>query len=158
MEAMSQGRRPREEGQALVELVLVGNLLAVLMLAIFQFGIAFSHYIDVTDAARAGARKAATSGALAVLDAARQTTATTAGQASAYNSLGCSPPPASCWANGMLVTWKFGNETGTSGWIAGNSVTATVSVPLTISILGVSLPSPSTLQSSATMRIEKAAA
>jgi Flp pilus assembly protein TadG len=129
------------------------------MLAIFQFGVAFAHYIDVTDAARAAARKAATKGAdTAITDvvanAAARTQAEADGTAAAYNSLGC-PDPTHCWASGMTVTPSYGNESGTGNWVAGNSVTMTVSVPLKISILGVTLPGPRTLRSSSTMRIER---
>src|SRR5581483_10670738 len=49
-----------ERGQAAVEFALVLPLLLVLLLGIVQFGIAFSHYVTLTDAARVGARKAIT--------------------------------------------------------------------------------------------------
>ena len=49
-----------EPGQAAVEFALVLPLLLVLLLGIVQFGIAFSHYVTLTDAARVGARKAIT--------------------------------------------------------------------------------------------------
>jgi Flp pilus assembly protein TadG len=51
----------REEGQAAVEMALVLPILVVLLLAIAQFGIAFNNYVTLTDATRAGARKAAVS-------------------------------------------------------------------------------------------------
>lgn len=47
-----------EQGQAAVEFALVAPVLIVLLLAIVQAGIAFNHYLAVTDAARAGARRA----------------------------------------------------------------------------------------------------
>jgi Flp pilus assembly protein TadG len=50
-----------EEGQAMTELALVMPIFAVLILAIVQFGIAFNNYLTLTDATRAGARKAAVS-------------------------------------------------------------------------------------------------
>lgn len=46
------------DGQAAVEFALVLPALMALLLGIIQCGIAFSHYITVTDAARAAARKA----------------------------------------------------------------------------------------------------
>jgi Flp pilus assembly protein TadG len=50
---------PRSErGQAAVEFALVLPILAVLLLAIIEVGIAFSHYVTLTDAARVGARNA----------------------------------------------------------------------------------------------------
>lgn len=50
-----------ERGQTMTELALVLPLLLVLLLGIIQFGIAFNHYVTLTDAVRAGARKAAVS-------------------------------------------------------------------------------------------------
>jgi Flp pilus assembly protein TadG len=51
----------REHGQAMVEFALVLPLLMALLLGIIQFGIVFNNYITLTDATRAGARKAAVS-------------------------------------------------------------------------------------------------
>jgi Flp pilus assembly protein TadG len=53
--------RRREDGQATAEFALVLPLLVVVLLAIIQFGIAFNNYLTLTDATRAGARKAAVS-------------------------------------------------------------------------------------------------
>ena len=50
-----------ERGQAMVEFALVLPILMALLLGIIQFGIVFNNYITLTDAARAGARKAAVS-------------------------------------------------------------------------------------------------
>ncbi len=47
-----------ERGQTAVEFALIAPLLVVLLLGIIQFGIAFHNYVTITDAARAGARKA----------------------------------------------------------------------------------------------------
>ncbi len=47
-----------ERGQTAVEFALIAPLLVILLLAIIQFGIAFHNYVTITDAARAGARKA----------------------------------------------------------------------------------------------------
>ncbi|MGH3001858.1 MAG: TadE/TadG family type IV pilus assembly protein [Gaiellaceae bacterium] len=51
----------KEGGQAMTELALVMPIFALLILAIVQFGIAFNNYLTLTDATRAGARKAAVS-------------------------------------------------------------------------------------------------
>jgi Flp pilus assembly protein TadG len=48
-----------ESGQAMTEFALVLPVLALLLFAVIQFGITFNNYITVTDAVRAGARKAA---------------------------------------------------------------------------------------------------
>jgi TadE-like protein len=47
-----------EQGQALTEFALALPILALLLFAVIQFGIAFNNYVTLTDATRAGARKA----------------------------------------------------------------------------------------------------
>ena len=47
-----------ERGQTAVEFALVAPILIVLLLGIIQVGVAFHDYVTLTDAARAGARKA----------------------------------------------------------------------------------------------------
>jgi Flp pilus assembly protein TadG len=54
-------RRSQESGQTLVEFALVLPIMALLLFAIVQFGVLFWTYIDLTSAAREGARKAAVS-------------------------------------------------------------------------------------------------
>ena len=48
-----------ERGQSMTEFALVLPLLVLILFSIIQFGIAFNNYITLTDAVRAGARKAA---------------------------------------------------------------------------------------------------
>ena len=48
-----------QQGQAATEFALVLPILALLLFGIIQLGVVFNHYVTVTDAARAGARKAA---------------------------------------------------------------------------------------------------
>ena len=48
-----------ERGQTMAEFAVVLPILVVLLFGIMQFGIAFNNYVTLTDAARAGARKAA---------------------------------------------------------------------------------------------------
>ena len=43
----------------MVEFALVLPILLMLLLGVIQFGIAFNHYLAVTDAVRAGARQGA---------------------------------------------------------------------------------------------------
>jgi Flp pilus assembly protein TadG len=50
-----------EQGQTMTEFALVLPILIVLLFGIIQFGIAFNNYVTLTDAVRAGARKAAVS-------------------------------------------------------------------------------------------------
>lgn len=54
-------RRKREEGQALVEFIIVLPVLLLIVLGIIQFGTLFKDYIALTDAVRVGARQAAVS-------------------------------------------------------------------------------------------------
>lgn len=48
-----------QNGQTMAEFALVLPLLALLLFGVIQFGIVFNHYITLTDAVRAGARKGA---------------------------------------------------------------------------------------------------
>ena len=50
-----------ERGQTMTELALVLPILVVLVLGIAQFGVVFNNYVTMTDAVRAGARKAVVS-------------------------------------------------------------------------------------------------
>jgi Flp pilus assembly protein TadG len=47
-----------EQGQTAVEFALVAPFIVALLLLVMQFGITFHNYVTLTDAARAGARKA----------------------------------------------------------------------------------------------------
>ena len=58
---MKLTRYRNERGQAIVEFALVLPILMAILLGIIQFGIIFNNYITLTDATRAGARKAAVS-------------------------------------------------------------------------------------------------
>ena len=50
-----------EQGQSMTEFVVVLPILCLLLFGIIQFGIVFNNYITLTDATRAGARKAVVS-------------------------------------------------------------------------------------------------
>jgi len=60
MKAAARIRRD-EKGQTATELALVLPVFCLLLFGIIQFGIVFNNYVTVTDAVRAGARKAAVS-------------------------------------------------------------------------------------------------
>jgi Flp pilus assembly protein TadG len=111
-----------EDGQAAAEMALILPLLAALLLAIAQFGIAFNNYITLTDATRTGARRAAVSrfvgdnGASAVL----------AVRAAASNLKQTGP-------DGLVVSATVTN----SNWTVPDSeVTVTATYPYSINILG----------------------
>ena len=124
----------RSAGQAMVEFALVAPVLFLLLIAIFQFGQTFTDYIQVTNAARDGARKAIVSRS----DANGVTTV--------QNTV-----KSSVWS---LNTSNMGITVSPSQpWTAGQSVTVTVTYPYNISIMGVVVGS-GTLTSKTTQRIE----
>jgi Flp pilus assembly protein TadG len=51
----------REDGQTMTEFAVVLPVLCLVLFAVAQFGILFNSYVTLTDAVRAGARKAAVS-------------------------------------------------------------------------------------------------
>ena len=51
-----RNRLRRDEGQALTELSLTAGFLCLMLLAVWQIGTVFSNYIDLSEAAREGAR------------------------------------------------------------------------------------------------------
>jgi Flp pilus assembly protein TadG len=61
MRRLSRVQGGSQNGQAIVEFALVLPILMAILLGIIQFGIVFNNYITLTDATRAGARKAAVS-------------------------------------------------------------------------------------------------
>jgi len=109
-----------ERGQAAVEFALVAPLLIALLLAVLEVGIAFNNYITVTDAARAGARKAV----VARVAGLSTTDITQAVQAAAQNldpgQLGVSV------ADPTDPTWTT----------PGSDITVTVTYPYSINVLG----------------------
>jgi Flp pilus assembly protein TadG len=131
----------REDGQAIVELSLTAGFLCLMLLAVWQVGTVFSNFIDMSEAARSGARAAALSGAPpSSNDAPSLAAAKTEGQFAATNS--ASVP-------GMAVTIA---PVGT--WTAGGKVQATVTAPYSLSLFGVAVTS-GTMSVQDTMRIQR---
>ena len=60
-DTLSPRHLKRQDGQAVVEFVVILPVLLLVLMAIYQFGQVFVNYMDVTSAAREGARKAAVS-------------------------------------------------------------------------------------------------
>jgi Flp pilus assembly protein TadG len=112
----------REDGQAAAEMAMVLPVLAALLLAIAQFGIVFNNYITLTDATRAGARRAAVSRFVGDSGASAQTAVR-----NAASSLKQSGPG----SLSVDVSATNGNWT-----VPGNDVTVTASYPYSIDILG----------------------
>ncbi|HEY0415982.1 MAG TPA: TadE/TadG family type IV pilus assembly protein [Gaiellaceae bacterium] len=126
-----------ESGQALVEFALVAPVLFLILFAIIQFGVAFMHSVALTDAVRAGARKAAVSRTAA--DPSAAATSAVVGAAADLDS--------STLQNGVSVT------PGASGWVAGGTVTVSAQYPYQIDILGIVVAS-GYLHSTTTERLE----
>ncbi|HKA26978.1 MAG TPA: TadE/TadG family type IV pilus assembly protein [Gaiellaceae bacterium] len=122
-----------EQGQTMTEFALVLPVLALILFAVIQFGIVFNNYVTLTDATRAGARKAAVSRD----DPNRDADVMAAVRSSATDldgsKLSVSPP--------------------TSTWDSGTDVTVTASYPYSISLLGLVVKS-GRLSSTTTERVE----
>jgi Flp pilus assembly protein TadG len=130
-------KRPtNDEGQAVVEFAVILPVLLLVLFGILQFGIVFNNYIQVTSAAREGARKAATSRALGV------TAAESAATTSARN--------AAASLNQSNLTVTFPNS---PTFLQGTDVTVKVTYPYSVSIMGL-VVSSGTLTGSTTMRVE----
>jgi Flp pilus assembly protein TadG len=128
----------QEDGQAAVEFALVLPILCMLLLGIAQFGVAFNHYLTLTDAARAGARQAAVSRPVATPIAATESKVRAA-------------------ATGLDATDLVVTVTDPSGtpatWAPGSDVKVTASYPYAIDLLGVVVAS-GRLSSSTVERVE----
>jgi Flp pilus assembly protein TadG len=122
-----------EQGQTMTEFALVLPVLALILFAVIQFGIVFNNYVTLTDATRAGARRAAVSRQDPNRDAA--VIAAVRNSASDLNSSKLSVPPP------------------TSSWSPGTDVTVTASYPYSISLLGMVVKSGQ-LKSTTTERVE----
>jgi Flp pilus assembly protein TadG len=140
--AMSRRRRhttafASENGQTAVEFALIAPLLVVLLLGIIQVGIAFHHYIEVTDAARAAARKAIVARLAGI-------TTTDVQQAATAAAPDLSSPPLSV---------SVSDPTDPTFTKAGSTVTVTVSYPYSINLLGW-VVSSGTISSTMSDRLE----
>jgi Flp pilus assembly protein TadG len=118
----------------MAEFALVLPILAFLLFAVIQFGIAFNNYITLTDATRAGARKAAAS------TTRRDQNPKSTCEAAVRSS-----------ANGL----KPANLTADcqSDWEPGSDVVVRATYPYSISLFGLFTKS-GTLTSTTTERIE----
>jgi Flp pilus assembly protein TadG len=121
-----------EQGQSLTEFALALPVLALLLFAVIQFGIAFNNYVTLTDATRAGARKAAVSGK--------------------------DPSPANTCVTAIRSSAKDMNQSDlqpncSSTWQPGADVTVTATYPYKISLLGLVVKT-GRLSSTTTERVE----
>jgi Flp pilus assembly protein TadG len=116
----------------MTELAIVLPVLCLLLFGVIQFGILFNNYVTLTDAVRAGARKAAVS---------RQ----------------ASDPAGACVAQVKTSASDLDlsklTESCSSSWQPGSDVTVTATYPYSINLLGLVLTSGS-LKSTTTERVE----
>jgi Flp pilus assembly protein TadG len=126
-----------ERGQSIVEFALIGPLLIVLLLGIAQGGIAFNHYLAVTDAARAGSREAIMARISNLSVATIQQTAKNA----------------AADLNSSQVGVTVSDPTDPTLQTSGSSVTVTVTYPYSIDLMGW-VVSSGNLSSSMTDRLE----
>ena len=121
-----------EQGQALTEFALALPILALLLFAVIQFGIVFNNYVTLTDATRAGARKAAVARRL-------------------------SDPVGACVtairSSAKDLTPSKLSTSCASTWQPGADVSVTATYPYNISLLGMVVKS-GTLTSTTTERVE----
>ena len=123
-----------EQGQTMVEFVLVLPVLMVVLFGIVQFGLAFNNYVALTDSVRAGARTAAVS-------------------AQTSDPVGITTTRVKT-ASGDLNSSKVNvTVSAPSGWVHGNDVVVTATYPYSISLFGVVVANGN-LSSKTTERIE----
>jgi len=130
----AERRARRSRGQAMVEFTLILPLLLLLILGIYQFGQTYADYIQVTNAARDGGRKALVSRS----------------DASGVADVVTAAKNATWWLdkNQTTVTVSPGQP-----WTTGQTVTVTVTYPYSINLLGFVVAS-GTLKSATTVRME----
>ena len=138
MPHMSRQKITDERGQTMVEFALVAPVLCLLLFAIIQFGVLYSSYVTLTDATRAGARKAAVSR----LESAPEDVAEAAVRNSAGNlDKPCTPD------TGLCVSVS------TAAWEHGQDVTVEATYPYEIDLMGLVFKE-GRLKSTTTERVE----
>jgi Flp pilus assembly protein TadG len=121
-----------EQGQTMTEFALVLPVLALILFAVIQFGIVFNNYVQLTDATRAGARKAAVS---------RQTSDPSGTAVAAVRS------------SAKDLKQSDLSVTVSSTWQPTTDVSVTATYPYSISLLGMVVKS-GRLSSKTTERVE----
>jgi Flp pilus assembly protein TadG len=130
-----------ERGQAVTEFAVILPVLLLVLFAIFQFGVIFNNYIQVSAAAREGARKGVVS--------------RNAGNCTTVNNLAIAAAKAAApGLDSTKVVIPTPTETCTNNALApGTDFTITVSYPWSVSLLGAVVASGN-MSSSTTMRVE----
>ncbi|HZA33740.1 MAG TPA: TadE/TadG family type IV pilus assembly protein [Vicinamibacterales bacterium] len=120
MHQLKHNKMKNELGQTMTEFALVLPILVVLMLGIVQFGLAFNNYVTLTDAVRAGARKAAVS-------------------RNASDPAGTCRSAVLAAGTNLDATELGSNLSCTSSWAPGSEVTVHADYPYSIKILNWSV-------------------
>ncbi|MBA2298837.1 MAG: pilus assembly protein [Actinobacteria bacterium] len=129
--------RSDQKGQTATELALVLPVFCLLLFGVIQFGVVFKNYVTLTDATRAGARKAAVSRL--------EAEPASATEAAVRNSASGLDEP--CSATGLCVSVT------TSAWERGEDVTVEAKYPYEINLLGF-VAATGYLTSATTERVE----
>ena len=116
----------------MTEFAIVLPVLVLLVFAVIQFGITFNNYLALTDAARAGARKAAVS---------------------RLSGDGSSAGVAATRASAADLNQSNLDVTVSSSWTQGENVSVTATYPYSISLLGLVVKS-GRLSTTVTERVE----
>lgn len=111
-----------QDGQSMTEFALVLPILTLLLFGVIQFGLVFNNYLTLTDAVRAGARKAAVARHLP------------------------DPPGSAAQAVRNAATDLRGSDLNVSvsvspSWTAGAETTVSADYPFQISLLGLVIKS-----------------
>jgi Flp pilus assembly protein TadG len=93
-----------EQGQTATEFAIVLPILALLLFGVIQFGILFNNYVTLTDAVRAGARKAAVSRQSGNPNGDAIAAVRAAGDTLDQSKLTVSVTPGTPWTHGNQVT------------------------------------------------------
>jgi Flp pilus assembly protein TadG len=120
----------REDGQSLVEFVIVLPVLALLLFGILQFGVVFYNYLAITDAVRVGARAAAvkrTTDPCGAAQTAIQNTVTVTQWSKMAASFDCKTPDGTDDPGGrVIISVKFPYEIGLPDFSASGNLNASV--------------------------------
>ena len=123
-----------QKGQAMTEFAIVAPILLLILMGIMQLGVVYNNWVTLTDAARAGARKAAVCRS------------------------GCSPDATTAATNAVKNSAANLNQsnlgvTVTSTWAQGADATVTATYPWAINVMGVVVAS-GTMTATTTERVE----
>ena len=123
-----------QKGQAMTEFAIVAPILLLILMGIMQLGVVYNNWVTLTDAARAGARKAAVCRS------------------------GCSPDATTAATNAVKNSAANLNQanlgvTVTSTWAQGADATVTATYPWSINVMGVVVAS-GTMTATTTERVE----